>query len=45
MTHAGHAEARVGTVLDPVCGMQVDPAKTPHHAEHDGIHYHFCAQR
>jgi len=45
MTHAGHAEARVGTVLDPVCGMQVDPAKTPHHTEHDGIHYHFCAQR
>ncbi len=30
------------TVLDPVCGMTVNPAKTPHHAEHDGVAYHFC---
>ena len=27
---------------DPVCGMTVDPAKTPHHAEHAGEAYHFC---
>ncbi len=27
---------------DPVCGMSVDAAKTPHHAEHDGRTYHFC---
>ncbi|MBB3911410.1 heavy metal translocating P-type ATPase [Sphingomonas desiccabilis] len=27
---------------DPVCGMAVDPAKTDHHAEHDGVAYHFC---
>ncbi|HWW64456.1 MAG TPA: heavy metal translocating P-type ATPase [Sphingomonadaceae bacterium] len=34
----GAAEA----VKDPVCGMTVDPAKTPHHARHDGTDYHFC---
>ena len=33
------------TATDPVCGMQVDPAKTPHHANHAGIEYHFCAAR
>ncbi|RUL78368.1 heavy metal translocating P-type ATPase [Dyella choica] len=35
-----HAEA---AIKDPVCGMTVDPAATPHHAEHDGHTYHFCA--
>src|SRR3954454_5807019 len=29
--------------VDPVCGMKVDPAKTPHHAEHGGATYHFCS--
>ncbi len=33
------------TVTDPVCGMQVDPARTPHHAEHDGVTHHFCSAR
>jgi len=28
---------------DPVCGMTVDPATSPHHAEHSGRHYHFCS--
>ncbi len=28
---------------DPVCGMDVDPAKTSHHAEHAGTEYHFCS--
>jgi Cu+-exporting ATPase len=32
-------------VTDPVCGMQVDPATTPHHAQHAGHHYHFCSAR
>ena len=32
-----------GLVRDPVCGMSVDPARTPHHAEHDGRAYHFCS--
>jgi Cu+-exporting ATPase len=31
------------TVRDPVCGMTVDPAKTPHHYELDGVTYHFCS--
>ena len=31
------------TVIDPVCGMKVDPATTAHHATHDGTHYHFCS--
>jgi Cu+-exporting ATPase len=28
---------------DPVCGMSVDPAETPHHADHAGMTYHFCS--
>jgi Cu+-exporting ATPase len=31
-----------GKVIDPVCGMTVDPAVTPHHAEHQGKTFHFC---
>ena len=38
---AGHANAVM--VTDPVCGMTVDPATTPHHAEHAGHAYHFCS--
>ena len=30
---------------DPVCGMSVDPARTPHRAEHDGQSYFFCGTR
>ena len=30
------------TALDPVCGMTVNPATTPHHADHKGTTYHFC---
>ena len=25
--------------------MQVDPATTPHHADHAGAHFHFCSER
>ncbi|WP_456308280.1 heavy metal translocating P-type ATPase [Roseomonas rosulenta] len=28
---------------DPVCGMEVDPQATPHHADHAGRTYHFCS--
>jgi len=31
------------TAIDPVCGMTVNPLTTPHHAEHAGATYHFCA--
>ncbi|HET6805238.1 MAG TPA: heavy metal translocating P-type ATPase [Frateuria sp.] len=30
---------------DPVCGMAVDPARTPHHADHAGRTWHFCGAR
>ncbi|MGE5271922.1 MAG: heavy metal translocating P-type ATPase [Thiohalocapsa sp.] len=30
---------------DPVCGMDVDPAATPHRAEHAGRRYFFCSAR
>jgi Cu+-exporting ATPase len=44
-------ETQIGTpppapalsVKDPVCGMTVDPSKTPHHAEHAGATFHFCS--
>jgi Cu+-exporting ATPase len=39
------AAAVAGTVVDPVCGMQVDPNTTAHHAEHAGSDYHFCSAR
>lgn len=39
------AAAVKSTVTDPVCGMQVDPEKTSHHAEHDGQAFHFCSAR
>ncbi len=31
-----------GTVIDPVCGMQVDPAKSKGSFEFEGTTYHFC---
>ena len=31
--------------VDPVCGMSIDPEKTKHHSEHDGVIWHFCAAR
>jgi len=40
---AGHRDAVGGTVKDPVCGMDVDAATTPHHAQHDGANYYFCS--
>jgi Cu+-exporting ATPase len=33
------------TAVDPVCGMTVDPARTPHHHVHAGREYHFCGAR
>ena len=42
---ASNANQKPSTVLDPVCGMQVDPATTPHHASYAGTDYHFCSAR
>ena len=43
---SNHATKNVeapATVKDPVCGMDVDPAATSHHATHEGHEYHFCS--
>nr|QDP23077.1 heavy metal translocating P-type ATPase [Bradyrhizobium cosmicum] len=44
--HAGHAHDHGGAttkVLDPVCGMTVDPATSKHRFEHHGETFHFCS--
>ena len=40
-----HKPSDAATATDPVCGMQVDPATTPHHADHADVRYHFCSAR
>lgn len=39
--HAGDGAGN-GTI-DPVCGMSVDPHKTPHRHTHEGHPYYFCS--
>ena len=47
--HAHHAHGSYttagddGRVIDPVCGMRVDPATRKHVLEHDHHTYHFCS--
>src|SRR5665213_2587573 len=44
--HHGHRPAGAGVKaaqLDPVCGMTVDPATTPHRHIHGGTTYFFCS--
>src|SRR5690242_18695811 len=41
--HAHHHGADKTGVIDPVCGMTVDPHKTPHRAEHAGHPYYSCS--
>lgn len=38
----GDRSATIAT-HDPVCGMTVDPATPPHHADHAGQSFHFCS--
>jgi Cu+-exporting ATPase len=42
---AAHAREHppADAVTDPVCGMQVDPRKTPYRAAHQGRTYYFCS--
>jgi Cu+-exporting ATPase len=41
--HHHHAAADAAhRVKDPVCGMEVEPHKSPHRHEHAGRTYHFC---
>ena len=39
----GHSSIERGNVVDPVCGMSVDPASAKHHHEHHGHTYFFCS--
>ncbi|MCL8486678.1 heavy metal translocating P-type ATPase [Bradyrhizobium denitrificans] len=39
--HAHHPDA--ATVIDPVCGMSVDPATSKHRFDHQGHTFHFCS--
>ena len=39
----GSAHDDGAKVRDPVCGMAVDPASTPHHARFEGHDHHFCS--
>ncbi len=41
----GGSRSPAARAVDPVCGMQVDPAASPHHAIHEGHEYHFCSAR
>ena len=44
--HHNHSHSPSGdatVIIDPVCGMTVDPAKTTHHTHHDGVEFHFCS--
>src|SRR5262245_26761678 len=37
------AQVESGSVIDPVCGMSVDPHTTPHRHTHQGHTYYFCS--
>ncbi|HEY7403910.1 MAG TPA: heavy metal translocating P-type ATPase [Candidatus Angelobacter sp.] len=42
---SGTAHPAPNTVLDPVCGMYVDPARARGSVEHKGQTYYFCSPR
>jgi YHS domain-containing protein len=37
------SETSTGVGKDPVCGMQVDPAKTAGQSQYQGLTYSFCS--
>jgi P-type Cu+ transporter len=43
VAHPAHSQSEALTATDPVCGMQVDAAKTPHRHAHEGRAYYFCS--
>jgi Cu+-exporting ATPase len=46
MDHQLHSHGGAPTahgVIDPVCGMTVDPHKTPHRDSYRGRPYYFCS--
>ena len=42
---ADHEHDAPEGVRDPVCGMSVDPTRTPHRADHAGQPYFFCGAK
>ena len=42
-SHTALGAVSESTVTDPVCGMTVDSAKTPHRHTHEGHEYFFCS--
>ena len=44
-THHEPAPDNAAAARDPVCGMTVDPAETPHRHRHDDADYYFCGAR
>lgn len=40
-----HHDHAVGTVVDPVCGMKVDPATARHKIDYGGETFYFCSER
>ncbi len=42
-THALHATSSASAVVDPVCGMKVDPDNAAGSFEHQGKSYYFCS--
>lgn len=40
-----HGETPHAIDVDRVCGMNVDPASTDYHVQHEGVVYHFCGER
>jgi len=41
--HHDHGAPAEGGVLDPVCGMTVDPHTAKHRTDYQGHPYYFCA--
>ncbi|WP_316159331.1 MULTISPECIES: heavy metal translocating P-type ATPase [unclassified Bradyrhizobium] len=41
--HHAHQHGETAKVIDPVCGMSVDPATSKHRFEHAGHTFHFCS--
>ena len=39
-----HSTTANGTVTDPVCGMNIDPAKAVGSSVYNGVTYHFCSR-
>jgi Cu+-exporting ATPase len=40
--HSAHAARNEAAHRDPVCGMAVDPATSPHRAQFEGVEHFFC---